>query len=254
MNHIRKNNIKFYEQYYERSQFSFEEYLLAKNMIKMIGNLGSSNDILEIGYGSCLLLEMMNLRFNLNYYGYEISPSAKKRFKKFSNTVDVDNLENLNKFFDIIILSNVIEHIECDLILLDHLYSKLKKGGSIFLTFPTDKLNDYDPRHFRTYNLDSFKEKIISRYPGSSIQSQYLPPTIFLIIIRLIIIKIGIFLSYLVTNNNNVIKGDNSESHSFIIRFLYLRVCVPFLKLIYNFDFNIAKLMQTSQGFIKITK
>ena len=71
----------------------------------------------EIGCGSGEILKSLSktLDNNINYFGYEISPQAFDVCKKKENdklNFFLKDLLNENKFFDVLLIIDVIEHIE----------------------------------------------------------------------------------------------------------------------------------------------
>lgn len=256
MNSVEKNNLSFYHDHYSNPQRSFEEYLLAYNMMKVINRTHCQKNILEVGYGSCLLVRMLSSLCKCNYYGYEKSSSAKKIFISLGNTINIDNIDTLDIKFDIIILSNVIEHIKDDFSTICKLFKLLTECGKLCITFPTDVYFDDDPRHFRTYNVNKFAEDIFLNLKNVNIKKRYLPPTFMLISIRLFFIKIGNFLINIISNNNSILenKVSNKKISSHFIEYLYFKIVVPVLKFVLNIDFILSKYVPTSQGYIEIIK
>ncbi len=104
--------------------------------------------ILDAGCGEGQLLSMISKKFgslNLKLYGTDITTislkSAKKRIKntKFS-LQDLRNLDYKDEFFDIIICTEVIEHIPEYKKVLKELKRVLKKVGTLIISFPNEFL------------------------------------------------------------------------------------------------------------------
>jgi len=78
----------------------------------------SPNNICEIGCGSGEILNNISVEFGeqVNFFGYEISPQAyeicKKKTKKNLTFSNNDILKEKNKYFDIALIIDVIEHVE----------------------------------------------------------------------------------------------------------------------------------------------
>ena len=79
-----------------------------------------------------------------NVHGVEISKKAIEICRTSAETIGVSNLtkfyglnKKINKKFDIIICSEVIEHVSNDMGLLKRLSKNLKKGGNLIVTTPS---------------------------------------------------------------------------------------------------------------------
>ena len=86
----------------------------------------------------------------------------KKRFEKISNIFVLDAI-NENIFFDLIIASDVIEHIENDDEIIKFFSKVLKNDGNILITVPAYNFlyteRDKVLGHFRRYNSNTLKKK-----------------------------------------------------------------------------------------------
>ena len=106
----------------------------------------------------------------LSHYGevyvYEKNENAlkllKKRFEKISNIFVLDAI-NENILFDLIIASDVIEHIEKDDEIIKFFSKVLKNDGNILITVPAYNFlyteRDKVLGHFRRYNSNTLKKK-----------------------------------------------------------------------------------------------
>ena len=115
------------------------------------------------------------------YYGLDMAPQDKvgdnnlAAMEQFFE-IDLLNISSFSKipdlFFDCIILSHVIEHLENGREVVVALLQKLVKGGVIYIEFPSPKsvnfprmkgsLNFYDdPGHVRVYQLEEIS-KVLS--------------------------------------------------------------------------------------------
>ena len=107
----------------------------------------------------------------LSHYGevyvYEKNKNAlqhlKKKFEKISNIFVLDTI-NENIFFDLIIASDVIEHIKNDDEVIEFFSKVLKNDGNILITVPAYNFlyteRDKVIGHFRRYNSNMLKKKI----------------------------------------------------------------------------------------------
>lgn len=134
--------------------------------------------ILDVGCGNHSPSLTKDFFPNCKYYGIDKSKSYKLNKADFNSMekfyhFDISNVSNFkaitNEYFDCIILSHIIEHIENgeEIILL--LLKKLKKKGVIYIEFPSSHsvnlpsmkgtLNFYDdPEHIKLYHLNELKQ------------------------------------------------------------------------------------------------
>ena len=99
-------------------------------------------------------------------YVYEKNKNAlqllKKRFEKISNIFVLETI-NENIFFDLIIASDVIEHIKNDDEVIEFFSKVLKNDGNILITVPAYNFlyteRDKVLGHFRRYNSNMLKKK-----------------------------------------------------------------------------------------------
>ena len=99
-------------------------------------------------------------------YVYEKNKNAlehlKKKFENISNIFVLDTI-NENIFFDLIIASDVIEHIKNDEEIIEFLSKVLKSDGNILITVPAYNFlyteRDKVLGHFRRYNSNTLKKK-----------------------------------------------------------------------------------------------
>jgi hypothetical protein len=173
------------------------------------------------------------------------------------------NIDDINSFdikYDIIILSNVIEHIKDDFNTIELLFNLLSENGKLCISFPTDIFFDDDPRHFRTYSLDKFAEDLIILLKDVNIVKRYLPPTLMLMIVRFFFIKVGLILIKIskIFNFNKKNSLDNNikliYKNDKFINIIYFKIIVPVMKFILKFDFLISAYIPTAQGYIEIIK
>jgi 2-polyprenyl-3-methyl-5-hydroxy-6-metoxy-1,4-benzoquinol methylase len=106
----------------------------------------------------------------LSHYGevyvYEKNENSlqllKKRFEKISNIFVIDEI-NENIFFDLVVASDVIEHIENDDEIIKFFSKVLKNDGNILITVPAYNFlyteRDKVLGHFRRYNSKTLKKK-----------------------------------------------------------------------------------------------
>jgi SAM-dependent methyltransferase len=126
--------------------FSFDNrFLTVKNYLdKLIKKINKPRvKLLDIGIGDAVyesILEKTSLR-KLEIYGVDISRKQLKRSEKYlteGKVVDVDRtkLPYKDKYFDLVLLSEVLEHVFFPDRVLEEVVRVLKPGGYFILTFP----------------------------------------------------------------------------------------------------------------------
>ena len=258
MTHSVENlNRSYYDTHYFNECVSFEERMFAYNMYKCIGKIDPKSEILEIGYGKGVLARHFLGRNPCNYFGLEKSMSAREAIKGLHGFVDLENLENTVVKYDIIIMSNVIEHIQDDIGFIVNIFNMLKPNGRISLSFPTNIEPDDDPRHYRVYDLLSFKSLIESKLQSCEVRVRYTPPAYLAQGIRKFIIKIGNLLYKIVQNEKKLKPSEvatslNKNAHPKIIRFAYFKIAIPFMMAFLWIDFFLSSISKTCQGYLEI--
>ena len=173
----------------------------------------------------------------LNKFGYvhvyekdeKTSRFLKEKFKKYENIKIIQKPNNNNKeFFDLILVADVIEHVEDDMAILQYLSELLNKNGQILITVPAfDFLfsnKDKVLRHYRRYTKKNIK-KIISKYFNITKLSYYNFFLFIPIVISIICLKIFrvSFIDYVEKKPNiilNSILFQIFHSEKFLLNFL----------------------------------
>jgi 2-polyprenyl-3-methyl-5-hydroxy-6-metoxy-1,4-benzoquinol methylase len=160
------------DQCYEKKYHEFEKnYFWNKGRNDMIFNLIQTVDrnvkILDVGCSGGQLIELLSINSFVNIYGIDVSENAinKCKEKGLNNVFVMDGEKPIfnNDRFDIIIASDVLEHIENDRSGLAEWNKLLKPGGQLVIFVPAyrflwsyiDELN----HHYRRYS----KTSLISR-------------------------------------------------------------------------------------------
>ena len=126
--------------------------------------LKKNNTILDFGSGSGVNLDMLK-KYGLvdvheqNKYARTI---IKKKHKKIKNLYSTLRIKK--KFYDLILLADVIEHVKKPQILLKNLKKFLKKDGYILITVPAYQFlfnkKDEALGHYRRYNRRLLKSEL----------------------------------------------------------------------------------------------
>ncbi len=126
------------------------KYVHMGRLKKIIGLIPKRKNmkILDAGCGEGQLLSMVLKKFglsNLKLYGTDITSisleSAKKRIENAEFSLqDLRNLDYKDEFFDLIMCTEVIEHIPEYKKVLKEFERILKKGGILIISFPNEFL------------------------------------------------------------------------------------------------------------------
>jgi 2-polyprenyl-3-methyl-5-hydroxy-6-metoxy-1,4-benzoquinol methylase len=123
-----------YNNTYQLSLPTIESY---NKLLNYFEKFRVNNNILDVGCGRGLILEIAKKR-GWNVYGLETSDAAikiceEKGIKMFKGDLNSCLLNKIS--FDVIISSEVIEHVQ-NLFLIKHIYYLLRHGGLFYLTTP----------------------------------------------------------------------------------------------------------------------
>ena len=228
------------ESVYQRTKLSSNNHWWFKARIlifdSIIKQLITSNKIKILDYGSGI---GPNIKM-LKKYGvvdavephYETAKYIKKKF-------NINVLKKVKKKYDLIILTDVIEHIKNDKKKIRELISLLKKNGHLFITAPAFQIlfskKDEDLHHYRRYNMSGLK-KILPNKKNEIIKLSYfnffLFPPIALIILVLKIFKIHFI-------------DKVEKSPPFIINYILFKIFIfeKYLLKRINFSFGLSLLM-----------
>ena len=148
--------------------FKSRRNIITQQLINL--NISSSAKILEIGCsGGALLNQLKSLGYT-DLHGIDISKSAIELSiqRGVANTHEMDAID-LNfdsSYFDVVIASDILEHIEDDSKALEEWKRVLKDKGCLILYVPALKSlwsnHDEINHHFRRYEKNQFKKLLIS--------------------------------------------------------------------------------------------
>lgn len=126
-------------------------------------------DILEFGAGIATLAEIWRSRFGVRPSCLEIDESQREQiirrgFRCYAS------IEEINQRFDGIYTSNVLEHIEDDVLVLNQLREALNPGGTLSIYVPAF-MHLYSPMdaaigHYRRYE----KKELVSKVQGAGFE------------------------------------------------------------------------------------
>lgn len=127
-----------------------------------MSHVNNPQTIIDFGAGIGTLSIIFRELFFINPKCIEIDQINKEYLIKRKFSV-FDNLFNLKDDADLIFSSNVLEHIEDDLSILNDLKRKLKPNGKIFLYLPAKMIlwsnMDDTVGHYRRYEIKDLKKK-----------------------------------------------------------------------------------------------
>ena len=122
--------------------------------------------ILDFGCGVGINTKMLSNFGNVTCFDQstEAIKYLKKKFNNSEKISIVDSLDNCNGLFDLIIASEVLEHIEDDEKEIKKLHKLLKPDGLFLATVPAYQflfsIKDTKLQHKRRYNLSNFKSLV----------------------------------------------------------------------------------------------
>lgn len=162
---LRKKEWKSNTDFSPSSQTRYEIILDLLNKYAINQNL----KILDCGCGvGNLLIKLKKNGYN-NLFGSDFSKESVKLSKKNLNrNIFKGDLTKISDFekntFDIIICSEVLEHIEDDLLAINNLYKLLNKNGLLIITVPFNSKywsqHDKFAGHIRRYNNTELENKL----------------------------------------------------------------------------------------------
>ena len=160
---------KEYEhKYYESEKKNWWFVARRHAVLKLVSWYDKQVKILDVGCGGgSLINELISNGFQ-NVYGLDFSAEAvevcKDRGIKNVYQMDGQNPGFDEEIFDIIIASDVIEHLENDVLALKNFYRILKKNGTLFVFVPAYKFlwTNFDEvnHHYRRYSRSELMKKL----------------------------------------------------------------------------------------------
>jgi len=168
-------------QFREEDSYALLKYHLTFKTLQKHQNAGSLS-ILEVGCGSGLFTELA-LRKGFSVFSIEPDPAAFKvaLFRNLDNAKRIQNVDifqfSIREKFDVVILHDVLEHIENDAKAIERISTFLNKDGILIVSVPAHSFlfgnHDVQLGHYRRYNrktlrvtLQSYFELREARYLG----------------------------------------------------------------------------------------
>lgn len=145
------------------------EQLLQNYNKDLIGKLTKSSagvvNVLEFGAGLGTISELWAKQTGVIPDCFEVDPEMVLILKERGFGC-YENFESLNKKYDLVFSSNVLEHIENDVEILKELYSITNGGGQLIVYVPANQLlfSKLDKKlgHFRRYGKKELVNKLVS--------------------------------------------------------------------------------------------
>ena len=280
---VELNNIKFYEQHYKDMDVlrkTYEIKLSAQNILYCFSIRKSSftnKACLEIGFGTGYLLEKLGKKGFKKVVGVEQSEVSVSFMQNRLNRIKADSKCDISlhlatgsnlppelngELFDLIILSNVIEHIGNDKGYIKYLFKLLNKDGMLLLTFPTGYMDRFkNPLHFRSYNIADFKHWFELNLPGGRVVEAHPQPPFIMGFIYVYIFPLLISIipkrPIVIYEKDDVVKEINTNLSLCYrtLRWIYHSFIVPGMVAFSRLDGYLAfKLNYGVQGIIVFQK
>lgn len=177
---IYPKNIGNYEGFYVRQNLAFriKSFLEGLRLRRITSSIKYPGRILDVGCASGDLLDTAkkycnNIKF---LEGFDISEAAVRSARKKGYKVYVSSAEKINlkrKYYDVIILQQVIEHLHDPGLVLKKLNFLLKDQGIIIIETPNPNSIDrfvfgcfwegyHIPRHFNLWNILGMKKMLLN--------------------------------------------------------------------------------------------
>ncbi|MDB3920195.1 class I SAM-dependent methyltransferase [Candidatus Pelagibacter sp.] len=155
-----ENLINIKDKEYYRSDLILKKINKKKKLINL--------NILDFGCGSGFTLSRISKLYpNNNLYGFDHNHKYSKKLKqiKYFKKLFINNLKNIDKKFDIVILNHVFEHLINPILYLKKINKILNKDGVIMLQMPNIEKNFTDILtfdHICYYDKKTLKNLLIN--------------------------------------------------------------------------------------------
>jgi len=174
----KKQYDKFHKNTSSQSKIITENNFTYRHIIRFINKYLEKNArVLDIGCGAGTICFYIASKGN-NVFGFDISAKAIKACQESSQIMGLDKFvkfkvvdfpnETVKEKFDLIIFSEVIEHLQDDNLALKRIYSMLNNNGVLIITTPSKHAplhrlgyaKGFDKRvgHLRRYTIDDLSK------------------------------------------------------------------------------------------------
>lgn len=133
--------------------------------------VNTNGNLLDLGCGESPYRFLVNEKSN-TYFGIDIADAAKfDYYRKDVTRFDGKTIPFEDNYFDNIICTEVLEHVEDYQTLIDEVYRVLKPGGSAVFTIPWSARYHYIPYDYYRFTPSSL-QKIFSKFRDLKIISR----------------------------------------------------------------------------------
>jgi len=160
-----KSEEKYSQNYYFFTKSHKSRHKKILNILKNLKLL--KGKILDFGCGTGDFMEIVKNKFSMvEIWGYDISKYAIKlaKDKKLKVFENLNQLIEQSEKFDLILMLDVIEHLENIHSILEIIYNLLKKEGKVFLTTPNknSKYSLFGKENWHGYAIPQYHRIIFS--------------------------------------------------------------------------------------------
>jgi SAM-dependent methyltransferase len=173
---MRGNSAEYWDARLAESWDVPQRYWPSKN--ELIASLTEASDvILDIGCGNGGVLRDLRQRAYRNLHGLEISAYAIERLRADGIEMHYGKLPSIplpDGHFDVVIASQVLEHVIRRRRLLTEMARVLRPGGTAFIFVPDNCLGPIsEPEHVIKYDAESLARTVSGRFSLIAIRSMY---------------------------------------------------------------------------------
>lgn len=164
------NTPEYWDTEWDRRLFQFH------SVFAVISTLcPSGSNVLDLGCGSGLLMSLLSIYKDCSCVGVDLSQAAANRLNGKVNNCHIIpcSIEMApgvlgSEFFDVVMMVEVLEHLEEDKRALEVAHSLLKEGGKGYFSVPHNCLGpEEEPEHLRKYTDLEFRELVRSVFPNT---------------------------------------------------------------------------------------
>ncbi|MDX2001700.1 MAG: class I SAM-dependent methyltransferase [Chitinophagales bacterium] len=133
----------------------------AASILKLLKRFGPDKKYADVGAGDVYFAERLSQQVNEPVYVVDIGYTENKRI---GNLIQLMNIDDLPEQVDVVLLMDVIEHIDDVDSFLNSLLKKVKPGGQLVITVPAFQFlfseHDVFLKHYRRYNLSLLHDTV----------------------------------------------------------------------------------------------